>query len=300
MKPEIHCLADTRDSLGEGCLWDAVTQSLWWLDIARPSRIHSFNPATLEKQVWNSSVLLTAITRRRDGGFLVAGEDGLYSFDVASGAVSPFAKLPSNFPANRFNDAACDIWGRLWAGTMMQNIGPAGEDLNITADEGKLFRIEADGTSATMLENIGVSNGPCWSPDGKIFYFSDSRKQIIYAFDFDDKEGRISNQRIFNDTKDHGYPDGATVDAEGFVWSARWEGSCVLRIDPKGRISSIVPMPATRPTCICFGGPNLTTAYVTSSRAHVDAASLLRYPQQGGVFAFEPGVTGQLKNEFSG
>ena len=300
MNVEIQCVADSRDSLGEGCLWDGVTQSLWWLDIARPSRIHCFNPVTGEKRVWTSTILLTAIARRRNGGFLVTGEDGLYFFDETSGAIAPFVKLASNFPANRFNDGACDSRGRFWAGTMMQNIGPDGEDLDITADQGELLRVAANGDATSMVQNIAVTNGPCWSPDGRIFYFSDSRKQLIYAFDFDADEGRLSNQRVLNDTRKHGYPDGATVDTEGFIWSARWEGACVLRIDPKGRITSVVPMPASRPTCICFGGPQLTTAYVTSSRAHMDAATLQRYPQQGGVFAFEPGVKGQLKNSFAG
>ncbi len=150
-----------------------------------------------------------------------------------------------------------------------------------------------------MESNIGVSNGPCWSPDGKTFYFSDSKNQNIYAYDFNVDDGTINNRRILNDSKDYGYPDGATVDAEGFIWSARWEGSCVLRIDPKGRIDRVVEIPASRVTCPVFGGPELDTLYLTTSRAHVSAETLQRYPNQGGVFAFKPGVKGLLKNQFS-
>jgi L-arabinonolactonase len=300
MKPEIHCIISSKDKLGEGCLWDAESQCLWWLDIARPTRIQRLDPMTGEHRVWTSPLLLTAIARKKSGGFIVGGEDGVYGFDPATGATTLFCSPETNIVPNRMNDGACDPQGRFWIGSMMQNIGPKGEDLDITADTGKLFRVAADGSSDTFETKIGVSNGPCWSPDGKTFYFSDSKNQIIHAYEFDSINGSISNRRVFNDSKDYGYPDGATVDAEGFIWSARWEGSCVVRIDPRGRIVRIVEIPATRVTCPVFGGADMDTLFVTTSRAHVDPATLARYPDQGGVFAFKPGVTGIVKNEFAG
>jgi sugar lactone lactonase YvrE len=183
---------------------------------------------------------------------------------------------------------------------MMNNIGPEGEDLPITAATGKLFRIQADGTADVMEQTIGVSNGPCWSPDSRTFYFSDSLAQIIWAYDFDLDSGTLSNRRVLNDSKDHGYPDGATVDAEGCVWSARWEGSCVLRIDPRGRIDRRITIPARRVTNVCFGGSRLDTLYVTSSRQHLPADELRQRPLQGGLFCFDPGVTGFEKHGFAG
>ncbi len=300
MSTNITCAITSNDKLGEGCLWDAESQSLWWLDIARPTRIQRFTPATGEHKIWFSELLLSAIAKKKSGGFIVGGEDGIYNFDPASGAVTAFCRPEANIPHNRMNDGACDPQGRFWLGSMMQNIGPKGEDLDITADTGNLFCVLADGSSQKMQQTIGVSNGPCWSPDGATFYFSDSKNQIIYAYDFDGSAGTISNRRVLNDSKAHGYPDGATVDAEGYIWSARWEGSCVLRIDPKGRIDRVIEVPATRVTCPVFGGPDLDTLYLTTSRAHVDAATLARYQQQGGVFALKPGVKGMLKNDFAG
>jgi L-arabinonolactonase len=300
MTHDVQCVIASKDKLGEGCLWDNKTQSLWWLDIARPTRIQRFTLTSGEHKVWTSELLLTAIAKKTSGGFIVGGEDGVYNFDPVTGAVTAFCKPESNIPHNRMNDGACDPQGRLWIGTMMQNIGPNGEDLDITANTGNLYRVTADGQSIKMEHAIGVSNGPCWSPDGRTFYFSDSKNQIIYAYDFDGSAGTISNRRILNDTKAHGYPDGATVDAEGYIWSARWEGSCVLRIDPKGRVDQIVEISATRVTCPVFGGPELDTLYLTTSRVHVDAAILARYPNQGGVFALKPGVKGLLKNDFAG
>jgi sugar lactone lactonase YvrE len=300
MKTEIRCIISSKDKLGEGCLWDADSQCLWWLDIARPTRIQRLNPATGEHKVWTSPLLLTAIAKKQSGGFIVGGEDGVYGFDPATGTTTLLCRPETDIPLNRMNDGSCDPQGRFWIGSMMQNIGPEGEDLDITADTGKLFRLAADGSFETMENKVGVSNGPCWSPDGRIFYFSDSKNQTIYSYDFDGDNGSISNRRVLNDSKDYGYPDGATVDAEGFIWSARWEGSCILRIDPEGRIDRVIEIPATRVTCPVFGGADMDTLYLTTSRAHVDATILARYPDQGGVFAFKPGVKGILKNEFAG
>jgi L-arabinonolactonase len=299
MPTPITCIAKSNDRLGEGCMWDESEQVLWWLDIPLPSRIHKLNPATGAHRSWQFNVVLTALALKADGTLLVGGEHGLYLFNPATGALTEFAQ-PENVSGNRGNDGAADAAGRFWFGTMQQNIGPKGEDLDITRNSGALYRVDKNGRSTKMFGDVGVSNGPCWSPDNKVFYFSDSRAQIIWAFDFDLESGAINNKRIHNDTKDHGYPDGATVDSEGFLWSARWEGSCVLRIDPKGRIDRTVEMPASRPTCVCFGGANLDTLYVTSSKAHVADAILQHHPLQGGVFCFDPKVKGFAKHRFGG
>jgi L-arabinonolactonase len=299
-QPDITCVVAAENKLGEGCLWDPASASIWWLDIARPSRIQCYCPATGEHRFWLSEVLLTAIAVRTSGGFILAGEDGVYNFNPTSGAIIPFCKPEVDLPGNRFNDGACDAAGNFWLGSMQQNIGPAGEDLELTDNTGRLYRIAADGSSTAWARNVGVSNGPCWSPDGKTFYFSDSRKQVISAYDFDTSDSTLSNQRVFNQTKSHGYPDGATVDAEGYVWSARWDAGCILRFDPKGRIDRILETPVTRPTCVVFGGDNLETLFFTSSRAHLKDEVLTQHPNQGGLFACNIGIKGTLKHSFAG
>jgi L-arabinonolactonase len=292
----VTCVASSKDRLGEGCLWDVKNQCVWWLDIPLPSRIHRLDPATGAHRSWSFTVMVSAMAMCDDGRLLVGGEHGLYHFDPVTGALIPHSHPDHATAGNRGNDGACDARGRFWFGTMQQNIAENGDDLPITRDSGSLFCIDGDGKASTMATGIGVANGPCWSPDNRIFYFTDSRAQIIWAYDFDLDSGAIHNRRVFNDTKDFGYPDGATVDDEGFLWSARWEGSCVLRIDPRGRIDRVVAMPATRPTCVCFGGPKLDTLYVTSARGHVSKAALARFPTQGGLFCFAPGVMGPAKN----
>ena len=296
----VTCIADTRDKLGEGCFWDAAGGHLWWLDAIVPARIHRLHVASGAYRCWYFSEMVTAMAKRRDGTLIVGSARGMNFFNPETGALTPVTRLEPERPHNRGNDGACDARGRFWFGTMMNNVGRDGSYLPITASTGTLFRIDADGTATGMETGIGVSNGPCWSPDNRTFYFTDSMAQTIWAYDFDLAAGTISNRRVLNDSKDHGYPDGATVDAEGFIWSARWEGACVLRIDPKGRVDRVVPMPAKRVTNVCFGGANLDTLYVTTSRLHVDESHIRRHPLQGGLFCFDPAVKGFEKHAFAG
>ncbi len=296
----VTCLLDAKNKLGEGCLWDQEGQCLWWLDIAPVSKLHIFDPATGATRHWAFPMILTCFALAKNNRLLIGGEHGLFLFDPTTGALADFAKPEIDRPHNRGNDGAADAAGRFWFGTMQQNIAADGSDISITQDIGALYRVGQDGVSRLMVDKVGVSNGPCWSPDNSVFYFSDSRNQTIWAFDFELASGNLSNQRIFNDSKSHGYPDGATVDAEGFLWSARWEGSCILRIDPKGRIDRIVSMPVTRPTCVVFGGPRLDTIYVTSSAANLGGPSLKQFPLSGGIFCFNPDVTGFAKYQFGG
>ena len=296
----VTCLLDCRDKLGEGCFWDARSQCLWWLDAIVPSAIHRLHVAGGGYRRWQFSEMVTAMARRADGTLIVGTRTGVAIFDPETGALKPIARLEPDLPGNRGNDGACDARGRFWFGTMMNNVGPMGEDLPITGSTGTLYRIDPDGGASAMQAGVGVSNGPCWSPDNRTFYFTDSMAQVIWAYDFDLAAGEISNRRVLNDTRDYGYPDGATVDAGGFLWSARWEGSCVLRIDPEGRIDRVVPMPARRVTNVCFGGARLDTLYVTTSRLHVPGDDLARHPLQGGLFCFDPGVRGFEKHAFAG
>ena len=299
-KPAITCILEAKNKLGEGCLWEEEGQCLWWLDIAPTTKLHVLDPVSAATRHWSFPTFFTCFTLAPENKILIGGEHGLYIFDPATGALKDFARPEIDRPQNRGNDGAADAKGRFWFGTMQQNIAADGSDMDITQSSGALYRVGQDGVSKLMFDKVGVSNGPCWSPDNDTFYFSDSRTQIIWAFDFDQDSGDLSNPRVFNDSKTHGYPDGATIDVEGYLWSARWDASCVLRFDPKGRIDRVVDMPVTRPTCVVFGGPNLDVIYVTSSAANLPKDVLVKHPLSGGVFCFDPGVTGVVKHKFGG
>jgi sugar lactone lactonase YvrE len=298
---EVRCVVDAKDKLGEGSFWDPVDQAVWWLDIIMPSRLHRFTPATGRHESWPMPEMITALAKRRDGSLLVASVGGLNTFDPRQpGGLKRIASPEADRPGNRTNDGAPDAKGRFWVGTMQNNIGADGGDTGITGSTGSLWRVEPDLTAAAVVENIGITNGIAWSPDHRTLYFADTLAETIFACDFDLASGAISNRRVFNDAKDLGYADGACVDAEGYLWSARWEGSCLVRIAPSGVIDRVVPIPATRVTSCCFGGPDLDTLYVTSSRQGVGADVLAQYPQQGGLFALQPGVKGLPRPMFGG
>jgi len=166
---------------------------------------------------------------------------------------------------------------------------------------GSLYSLDADLSCRRMAEAIGISNGPAWSPDDRIFYFADSRRRLIYAYDFDLATGAIANRRVFADCSHEPFePDGATIDEEGCLWSAQWNGWRIVRYTPDGGVDRIVEMPVQRPTSCMFGGPNLGTLYVTSARIGLTDEELAAQPQAGGVFALDVGVRGLPAFRFAG
>ncbi len=296
---EVVCIFDAQDKLGEGIIWDVAEGVLWWVDVPRPSAIHRFNPATSSHDKWAMPEMVMSLSKRRDGRLLVASHYGLNVFDPKDGSLKRVAAPEADRPLNRSNDGATDAAGNFWFGTMRNNIGDDNSYLNITDSSGSLYRVGADLIPVRMEGQIGISNSTAWSPDAKTMYFADTLAGTIYAYDFDPALGAISNRRIFSDVQGHGYPDGSCVDAEGYLWNARWEGGCVIRFATDGSVDRIVEVPASRVTCCSFGGADLGTLYITTSRLHLTANELAAQPQAGGLFAYHPGVTGQLPNLFA-
>jgi sugar lactone lactonase YvrE len=296
----VDCVVDAKDKLGEGAFWCPVEQAVYWLDIAMPSALHRFTPADGRHQTWPMPEMISAMAKRRDGTLLVASQGGLSIFDPRQPGLRRMASPEADRPGNRSNDGAPDAKGRFWIGTMQNNLGPKAEELPITQRTGALWRIEADLTATAVVTGLGITNGIAWSPDNRTLYVIDTMDQIIFAYDFDLEAGTVGNKRVFSDAKDLGYADGSCIDAEGYLWNARWEGSAVVRLSPEGRIDRVVPIPATRVTSCAFGGPDLDTLYVTTSRLGLGDDVLARYPQQGGLFALKPGVKGLPRPQFAG
>jgi sugar lactone lactonase YvrE len=294
------CVHDGRDKLGEGVIWDAAGQVLWWVDVPMPSAIHRLSPATGTTQSWAMPEFVTSLSRRRDGRLLVASHSGLNIFDPADGSLKRIAAPEADKPLNRGNDGATDAAGRFWYGTMRNNIAPDNGDLGITEKSGCLYRVGADMVPVRMEGGIGISNSISWSPDARTMYFADTLAGEIYAYDFDLDLGAISNRRLFSALEGHGAPDGSCVDADGFLWNARWGAGEVIRFAPDGSVDRIERIPARRVTCCAFGGSDLATLYITTSRLHLTERELADQPQAGGLFACRPGVTGQPPTQFAG
>ena len=287
MKPV--CAFDSQDILGEGPLWDPEDQALYWIDI-KERHLQKWTPGTGDYRVWALPEEIGSFALRTIGGAVLALQNGFYMLDFDSGDVLPVVDPETDKPGNRFNDGKCDRAGRFWAGTM---------DNAERVINGALYRLDPDHSCRLMRPGAFISNGLGWSPDNRTMYYSDSSMQRIFAFDFDLAAGAISNERVFA-VVDQGYPDGLTVDAEGYIWSAVWDGWRVTRYAPDGSIDQEIRMPVQRPTSCMFGGPDLDTLYITSASINLPEETRMVQPQAGSVFALQPGVKGLPETRFAG
>jgi sugar lactone lactonase YvrE len=214
-----------------------------------------------------------------DGNLVLAMRSGLFRF--ADGHLSRYLAIEPPALDNRLNDVKCDRAGRLWAGTM-RDFG--------AATTGSLYRIER-GRATRVVTGITIPNGPCWSPDGGTFYFADTVEGSMRAYDVVD--GELGDRRTFVESGVlPGRPDGATVDAEGFVWSARYGGGGIARLDPSGRVERFLRLPVSQVSSVMFGGDDLRTLYVTTSRQRMSEEALAREPLAGALLAVDAGVQG--------
>jgi L-arabinonolactonase len=288
---EARLAVDARNTLGEAPVWDVAEQALYWVDIEGRT-LFRLEPASGVVQSWSFAERIGSFALRRNRGLVCALASGFAFFDPESGAVEWAARPEAMIRRNRFNDGKCDRAGRFWAGTM---------DDRLAEHTGSLFRLDPDGTVHRMDGAIGIPNSLAWSPDDQVFYFADTMDGTIYAYDFALKTGGIANKRVFATMQDQpGSPDGSTVDAEGFLWNAQWDGWRLARYAPDGRVDRIVDLPVQKPTSCMFGGPDLRTLYVTSAIWDLSADALRAQPWAGGVLALDVGVAGLPEPRFAG
>jgi sugar lactone lactonase YvrE len=236
----------------------------------------------------------TVVPRVR-GGLMLALHEGFASLDPESGRVEVWPRPPNHDPALvRFNDGKCDPSGRFWAGTMALVKGPK--------PLGRLYRLDADGSMHVMLEEVGTSNGLAWSLDRRTMYFIDTPLLRVDAFDYDDASGAIANRRtVISIPPGIGRPDGSTLDAEGMLWIAMYDGWSVTRWNPQtGELLQTIRLPVARVTSCAFGGPELDTLFLTSARQKLTEAQLAAQLQAGGLFRVRPGVHGLPACAFRG
>lgn len=278
MKPII--VADTRLVVGEGTLWHAGEQKLYWLDIPNGS-IYRYDPREgRHERIYAGEVI---------GGFTIQADGSLLLF-MARGAVRTWKRgelstVIEEIPEERetrFNDVIADPEGRVFCGTMSTPKRP-----------GCLYRLGRDGKITRLLEGIGISNGLGFSPDRKRLYYTDSAKGEIYVFDYDNAGGTISNQRVLiRVPASEGEPDGLTVDAEGYLWSARWNGGCIVRFSPEGREVLRVELPARKVSCLTFGGMDCQDIYISTAGGDKRDEE---GPGAGALFCLNLGIRGRAE-----
>jgi sugar lactone lactonase YvrE len=280
---------DVRAELGEGPIWEARLNALVFVDI-HERRVHVFEPASGSHRVIQTDRMVSAVTPTVDGDWLAAADLGFVRIDPATGRISPIVDVEPSGSRRRMNDGAVDPAGRFWAGSM---------SLDGLAGQGTLFRLDAGYAATPMVTTVTTSNGPAWSPDGRLMYYADTRTRRVDVFDFDVATGTVSSRRRFAAFDDGpGRPDGLIVDAEGGVWVALWEGSAVHRYLPSGTLDRIVPMPVRCPTKCAFGGDDLRDLYITTARAPLSRDARETDTLSGGLFHIRPGVRGQPPTPF--
>ncbi len=278
--------------IGEGPVWDARTQRLYWVDIVG-RELHVFNPSDGTNTTYACPDIVTSVSPRAAGGMLLTLRRSFALFDETTGRFDTLAEVEPDMPGNRFNDGKTDRRGRHWAGTM--------GDVDWNHPIGNLYRFGADHQPVRMADRLRCSNGLAWSPDDRTMYVCESFAYVIHAYDFDAATGAIENRRTFAtvDPDSGAFPDGITVDAEGFVWSAQPVFGRLVRYAPDGRIARILELPVSRGTSVMFGGADLSTLFITTMRTTLDDRQLAEEPLAGCLLAITPGVTGLAETPFT-
>ncbi len=259
-----------QNELGEGPRWDSQSGCLYWVDILKGD-FYRLAPGAAQAEQFHTGAALGCLALS-PSGLLLGMEHGFGRWNAAAGQAEPLPGLVLPDWA-RFNDGALDPAGRFWAGTK----APPGQAC--------LYRLDPDGSIRLMGDGFTICNGLGWSPDARTMYFTDSPRQVIYAYDYDLASGEIANRRVFGRISDPGVePDGLTVDSQGGVWSALWDGWRLVRFDPKGKIERELRLPCARVTSCCFGGPKMADLYITTAYAGLNYAAQAAQPLAGDLF----------------
>ncbi|MGO4286843.1 SMP-30/gluconolactonase/LRE family protein [Bosea sp. TAB14] len=266
----IEVLVDVKTTLGEGPLWDVEQERLYWID-SFDGRVFRATVDGREVRAWDVPQKIGSMALRKDGeGAIVSLQRGFHALDFKSGEITLIQDPEPDQPANRLNDGKVDKRGRFVAGSM---------DTQEEGANGALYSLSTDFKVTKLDTGIVCSNGPCWSPDGKTFYFQDTWSGEIWAYDYDLDSGAATNRRVFAkvDTSKGGAADGSTVDAEGYLWNALVYDGRLVRYAPDGSVDRIIDLPVKKVTSVMFGGPNLDILFVTS----MAKPPLPRFPDDG-------------------
>jgi sugar lactone lactonase YvrE len=308
LTPAWTAITTEPDGLGESPFWHPQEQRLYWVDIPG-RRLARVAVQGLQAQgaveYWPLTQEPGCIAPVQGGGLVMALRDGIYMAREWGGDLQLLAVAPYDMTQLRFNDGKCDARGRFWAGSLYE---PKDQAL------GALYMLDGQGLHSMVggvKEGVVTANGLAWSPDGRTAYWADTAAHQVRAFDFDAASGQLSHARVFyqGTLKPSGWawgstapyggrPDGAAVDSEGCYWSAQYEGQRLLRLSPTGQVLAEVRTPVPCPTMPCFGGPDLKTLFITTSRHGRSPAELAQYLGAGCVFATRVAVAGLPVNGF--
>ncbi len=287
----IECVWPANAILGEAPFWSVDEGVLYWVDIDGKT-VFRYRPESAAKEAFVLDHEIGCIIPRRNGGFVAGFDRGLAFLNPDLSKAEFFAAPEDGVPKTRFNDGKCDRYGRFWV---------ASADRNEVEPLASLYCLNGSGQLTRVFSKVIVGNGIGWSPDNRTMYFTDTGIGKIFAFDYEIETGALGSRRVFVEVDERdGLPDGLTVDAEGYVWSANWAGSRVTRYDPKGGIERVIDMPVPNVTSLAFGGRDLDRLFITTARLGMSDQELEAAPLSGSLFAVDVGVRGMPESKYAG
>jgi sugar lactone lactonase YvrE len=276
--------------VGESPVWSQREQALYWVDILKPA-LYRFATLTGQHSSWDAPAAIGSIGLAKNGKIVAALRSGFHWFDPADASWTLIAHPEPHIPHNRLNDGKTGPDGAFWAGTM--------DDRADKQACASLYRLAPDGSIRVHGNGLVVSNGLAWSPDGRTMYHSDSRRAVIYRYDFDAASGTLGPRQVFVQMQpEWGRPDGGAVDADGCYWGCGITAGRINKFSPQGQLLGYLPLPVSRPTMCAFGGSDLKTLYVTSLTENMSADELAQEPLAGALFAVSMSVAGTPVADF--
>ena len=284
-----------KNKLGEGIVWHSASQSVWWTDIHGRFLYQLFWPSLqlnsypLPERISCFALLNPADPMRSDYSMLVAFESGFALYQPESQGIFWLAKPEAHLSGNRMNDGRIDRQGRFWAGTMRE------------VDQGQtgtLYRLDQQGCHA-VISNLLIPNSLCWNKNSSLMYHADSPTGVIYSYGFDAEQGTASQPQFFASVPDGAEPDGAVIDADDHLLCALWGGAAIARYAPSGQQTALHALPASQPTCLAFGGPELDLLFVTPARQGLTEAQLAAEPDAGSLLIYQSAYQGLPESELA-
>ncbi|BAU15233.1 SMP-30/gluconolaconase/LRE domain-containing protein [Leptolyngbya sp. NIES-3755] len=269
----VQIVVDARARLGECPVWNVDRQQLFWVDVYN-HRVHQFDLATSQDRFFDVGDAACAIALSSENRLLIALRDRLAFLNIESGEITPFYQFKFPYPNTRCNDGKSDSKGRFWIGTISE-----------APKQAELYRYDPDGSIRVMETELTISNGLGWSPDQSTFYLTDSIQHQIYAYDFDVEAGTIQNRRTLIDlSEEEVEPDGLSIDTEGNLWTALWNGWCIACFDASGQELKRIKLPVQRPTSLTFGGSELHDLYITTASVGLSQKEIQQQVSAGDLF----------------
>ncbi len=289
-KSGVEVAAEHRCVHAEGPVWSDQEGRLYWTDI-ESCEVWSLDPEKGGTKSWKTAEKVCSLAFRERGGLLIAFESGLSFYDLETRQGQRLVDVESDLPTTRLNDGRCDRQGRFVVG------GFDSSEKGLSA----AYRLDLDLSLHRLFGGLSSANSTCFSLDGRTMYYADSPQAAIWAFDYDPATGTPSNRRVFCDFRGQpGVPDGSVIDADGCLWNAQWNGGRIVRYRPDGGIERVVEMPCRLPTSLAFGGRELDTLFITTSRLILSEEDSRRQPLAGKLLAIHPGVKGLPETRFGG